>query len=58
MVQKNKLNRNVANLRLKCGRSQNEVICHGNLTNPLAIIFEGRWSYEKIGELLPIDYIP
>ena len=30
----------------------------GNLTNPLAIIFEGRWSYEKIGELLPIDYIP
>ncbi|WP_337044643.1 carboxypeptidase-like regulatory domain-containing protein [Emticicia sp. 17c] len=31
---------------------------NGHLINPLAIIFEGRWGYEKIGELLPLDYLP
>lgn len=31
---------------------------NGHLINPLAIIFEGRWGNEKIGELLPLDYSP
>jgi len=31
---------------------------NGHLINPLSIIFEGRWGNEKIGELLPLDYLP
>ncbi|MBA4850925.1 carboxypeptidase-like regulatory domain-containing protein [Emticicia sp. BO119] len=31
---------------------------NGHLINPLAIVFEGRWGYEKMGELLPLDYLP
>lgn len=31
---------------------------NGHLINPLAIIFEGRWGQEKMGELLPFDYLP
>ncbi len=31
---------------------------NGHLINPLALIFEGRWGNEKIGELLPLDYLP
>ncbi|GAB3523907.1 carboxypeptidase-like regulatory domain-containing protein [Emticicia fontis] len=31
---------------------------NGHLINPLAFIFEGRWGNEKIGELLPLDYLP
>lgn len=31
---------------------------NGHLINPLAIVFEGRWGNEKIGELLPLDYLP
>lgn len=31
---------------------------NGHLINPLAVVFEGRWGYEKIGELLPLDYLP
>ncbi|UTA67371.1 carboxypeptidase-like regulatory domain-containing protein [Emticicia sp. 21SJ11W-3] len=31
---------------------------NGHLINPLSIIFEGRWGNEKIGELLPLDYVP
>jgi hypothetical protein len=31
---------------------------NGHLINPLAIVFEGRWGYEKMGELLPFDYLP
>lgn len=30
----------------------------GHLVNPLAVLFEGRWGYEKMGEFLPIDYVP
>jgi len=31
---------------------------NGHLINPLAVVFEGRWGYEKVGELLPLDYLP
>lgn len=31
---------------------------NGHLINPLAIVYEGRWGNEKIGELLPLDYLP
>ncbi|WP_158561245.1 carboxypeptidase-like regulatory domain-containing protein [Emticicia sp. C21] len=31
---------------------------NGHLINPLALVFEGRWGNEKIGELLPLDYLP
>lgn len=31
---------------------------NGHLINPLAIVFEGRWGNEKVGELLPLDYLP
>lgn len=30
----------------------------GYLADPLAVLFEGRWGYEKMGEFLPIDYQP
>jgi hypothetical protein len=31
---------------------------NGFLPDPLAIVVEGRWANEKIGELLPLDYLP
>lgn len=30
----------------------------GHLLNPLDLMFEGYWSFEKIGELLPMEYQP
>lgn len=30
----------------------------GHLLSPLAVLFEGHWGYEKMGEFLPIDYEP
>lgn len=30
----------------------------GTLINPLDIFYEGYWSYEKLGESLPLDYEP
>lgn len=30
----------------------------GHLISPLAVLFEGRWGIEKMGEFLPIDYEP
>lgn len=31
---------------------------NGYLADPLSVIYEGRWAQEKMGELLPIDYLP
>jgi hypothetical protein len=31
---------------------------NGHLVSPLAVLFEGRWGNEKMGEFLPIDYEP
>jgi hypothetical protein len=30
----------------------------GHLISPLAVLFEGHWGIEKMGEFLPIDYKP
>lgn len=30
----------------------------GTLVNPLAIFYEGYWSYEKFAHSLPLDYLP
>ncbi|NVJ88284.1 MAG: carboxypeptidase-like regulatory domain-containing protein [Flavobacteriaceae bacterium] len=31
---------------------------NGSLTNPLALFYEGYWSYEKFSHSLPLDYKP
>jgi hypothetical protein len=31
---------------------------NGHLVSPLAVLFEGHWGYEKMGEFLPLDYEP
>jgi hypothetical protein len=28
----------------------------GNITEPLDVFFEGYWGWEKIGDMLPMDY--
>ncbi|GGE94365.1 carboxypeptidase-like regulatory domain-containing protein [Hymenobacter cavernae] len=33
-----------------------EIERNGHLINPLAILSEGYWAFEKVGELLPFDY--
>lgn len=30
----------------------------GNITEPLDVLFEGYWGWEKIGDMLPLDYQP
>jgi len=30
----------------------------GQFNEPLGIIFEGYWSWEKLGDMLPLDYMP
>jgi hypothetical protein len=30
----------------------------GNITEPLAVLFEGYWGWEKTGDMLPLDYRP
>jgi len=35
-----------------------QLAANGSLLKPLALVTEGYWSYEKIGELLPLDYVP
>jgi hypothetical protein len=34
-----------------------QLAANGGLPQPLALVTEGYWSYEKIGELLPLDYV-
>jgi hypothetical protein len=34
------------------------ILPNGYLTNPLSIKVDGYWSFEKIGEALPLDYVP
>jgi len=31
---------------------------NGVLHNPESLLFEGMWGYEKVADLLPIDYVP
>jgi hypothetical protein len=35
-----------------------EITPTGQLTDPLTVFTEGYWGFEKIGELLPVDYQP
>ena len=35
-----------------------ELAANGVPARPLALVTEGYWSFEKIGELLPLDYVP
>ncbi|RAK65211.1 carboxypeptidase-like regulatory domain-containing protein [Hymenobacter edaphi] len=35
-----------------------EITPTGQLVDPLAVFTEGYWGFEKIGELLPVDYEP
>jgi hypothetical protein len=30
---------------------------NGYMPDPLALVVEGRWGFEKLGELLPLDYV-
>ncbi|WP_324676524.1 carboxypeptidase-like regulatory domain-containing protein [Hymenobacter sp. GOD-10R] len=39
-------------------QSRVEIQQNGQLVNPLAILNEGYWGFEKIGEMLPFDYSP
>jgi hypothetical protein len=34
------------------------ILPNGYLANPLSIKIDGYWSFEKIGEALPLDYVP
>jgi hypothetical protein len=34
------------------------ILANGYLANPLSIKLDGYWSFEKIGEALPLDYVP
>jgi hypothetical protein len=31
---------------------------NGSFADPLAILFEGYWAWEKVGDMLPLDYKP
>ena len=33
-----------------------EVEASGNFLNPLDVLFEGYWAWEKVGDMLPLDY--
>jgi hypothetical protein len=30
----------------------------GNIIEPLDVLFEGYWGWEKLGDMLPLDYQP
>jgi hypothetical protein len=34
------------------------ILPNGYLANPLSMKVDGYWSFEKIGEALPLDYVP
>ena len=34
------------------------ILPNGYLSNPLSIKVDGYWGFEKIGESLPLDYVP
>lgn len=31
---------------------------NGNIVEPLHVFFEGYWGWEKLGDMLPLDYQP
>ena len=48
--------RQVSVLRLPDGEA--EIQADGSLINPLEAAIGGYWGFEKIGEFLPLDYVP
>jgi hypothetical protein len=34
------------------------ILPNGYLTNPLSLMVDGYWAFEKVGEALPLDYLP
>jgi hypothetical protein len=35
-----------------------EILPNGQLANPLAVFTDGYWGFEKMGEFLPVNYLP
>lgn len=35
-----------------------EILPNGQLANPLAVFTDGYWGFEKMGEFLPLNYLP
>ena len=48
--------RQVSELKLTDGEA--EIQADGSLLNPLEVALGGYWGFEKIGEFLPVDYVP
>ncbi|WP_460502511.1 hypothetical protein, partial [Hymenobacter agri] len=44
--------------RLQLVDNEAEIQADGSLRNPLSVAIGGYWGFEKIGELLPYDYVP
>jgi len=38
--------------------TNSQILMDGVLSDPLSVLNEGYWSYEKMGETLPLDYSP
>ncbi|GAB3313292.1 hypothetical protein GCM10027511_24500 [Hymenobacter humi] len=34
------------------------ILPNGYLSNPLSLMVDGYWAFEKVGEALPLDYVP
>ncbi|AIZ63307.1 hypothetical protein PK28_05640 [Hymenobacter sp. DG25B] len=34
------------------------ILSNGYLSNPLSLMVDGYWAFEKVGEALPLDYVP
>ena len=44
--------------RLKLQGREAEIQANGSLVNPLEAYNGDYWGFEKIGEFLPVDYVP
>jgi len=44
--------------RLHLLASEVEIQPNGSLVNPLAVFVSEYWGFEKIGEFLPLNYLP
>lgn len=53
-----KADRQISLLSLTSTTREVEILPNGQLVEPLAVFTEQYWGFEKMGELLPIDYAP
>ncbi|MFC7668001.1 hypothetical protein ACFQT0_11855 [Hymenobacter humi] len=44
--------------RLKLQETEAEIQPNGSLTNPLDVYNGEYWGFERVGEFLPVDYVP